>query len=30
MYANYLATRDWIWENAAAQYEQLFYDVLAS
>lgn len=30
MYSNYFATRNWIWEKAAAQYEQLFCDVLSS
>lgn len=29
MHANYLATRDWLWENAAARYAQVFNDALA-
>lgn len=29
MRANYLATRGWVWENAAAQYEQVFTEALA-
>jgi len=28
MHSNYLATRDWLWENAAARYKQLFHEVL--
>ena len=29
MHSNYLATRDWLWENAAARYAQVFSESLA-